>query len=202
MKRFLFPLLICLSTFFIILHAYPETILFKSGKPLRKIIKKNNDSIKVDVSDVALTYFFDDIESIDGVMLNRTEQSASGHQPRTAFSDESLLGNTKAEILSLLNDLGYPLESLPALEQELSAFLIRLNLPSLKQQAQQAKDSPVELKRLLETIRILFKQQGYLEYQYRQPLTRLLISSFGKGDLLAILDASSIDPKEKEQAKK
>ena len=47
---------------------YAETILLKSGKSVEgKLLEKTGKYIKIDFQGVPLTYFFDEIESIDGV---------------------------------------------------------------------------------------------------------------------------------------
>ena len=57
-------LLICLS---LPIFASAETILLKSGKTIEgKLIEKTNEYIKIDFQGVVLTYFFDEIESVDG----------------------------------------------------------------------------------------------------------------------------------------
>lgn len=47
--------------------SFAETVVFKSGKTIEaKIIEKTNKSIKVDIEGIPLTYYLEDIESIDG----------------------------------------------------------------------------------------------------------------------------------------
>jgi len=50
--------------------AFAERIALKSGKTIEgKIIKKTDKYIKVDISGVSLTYFMDQLESIDGKQI-------------------------------------------------------------------------------------------------------------------------------------
>ncbi len=65
-KRFLFILLLLTLCFPI--STFAETILLKSGKTVEgKLIEKTNNYIKIDFQGVSLTYYFDEIDSIDGV---------------------------------------------------------------------------------------------------------------------------------------
>jgi len=60
--------------------ALAETITLKSGEILEaEVIEKTNNSIKIDFYGVPLTYYFEDIESIDGqkVSLSRIESRVS-----------------------------------------------------------------------------------------------------------------------------
>ena len=46
---------------------YAETVILKSGKTVEgKLIEKTNMYIKIDLQGVPVTYFLDEIESIDG----------------------------------------------------------------------------------------------------------------------------------------
>ena len=64
-KVFIIPLLILNLCFPTIIFA--ETILLKSGKTVEgKLIKKTDEYIKIDFQGVSLTYFFDEIENING----------------------------------------------------------------------------------------------------------------------------------------
>ncbi len=196
-------LLIFAFFFFFGLCLYPETIRLKSGSEINTdIIERGTDYLKVDFEGITLTYSLDEIESIDGVTVSQPTQAAPSLTPQTASSTDALPSETKDAIRSILEDFRYPPESLPALEQELSAFLIKIDFPKLKQQARQAKSSPAELKGFLETIRGLFEQQGCLDSQQPRPLMKLLVNSFGREDILQVIEASPISPQEKEEAKR
>lgn len=55
---------------------FAETIVLKSGKSINvKIIERTDDYIKVDFHSVTLTYYFDEIASINGKHLDRAKQS-------------------------------------------------------------------------------------------------------------------------------
>ncbi|MFA7115273.1 MAG: hypothetical protein WC214_07445, partial [Candidatus Omnitrophota bacterium] len=50
---------------------FSENILLKSGENIQnKIIEKTDKYIKIDFSGIPLTYYWDDIESIDGIKIN------------------------------------------------------------------------------------------------------------------------------------
>jgi hypothetical protein len=49
-------------------YVFAETIITKSGKTIEgKLIEKTDKYIKIDFQGVPITYFLDEIESIDGV---------------------------------------------------------------------------------------------------------------------------------------
>jgi tetratricopeptide (TPR) repeat protein len=78
------------------LPCFCETIHFKNGKTIdAKILEKTSDSIKIDADGAALTYYFDDIDTIDGKKLE-----SSPKQPQ----DNAIAGNNKkTHILEILN---------------------------------------------------------------------------------------------------
>lgn len=66
-KRFM-PVLVILS---VAPFCFAETIYLKSGKIVEgKLIEKTDDYIKIDFQGVSLTYFLDEIEAIDGLKLD------------------------------------------------------------------------------------------------------------------------------------
>ena len=57
------------ATFFSFSSVFAETIVLKSGKTVEgKIIEKTNKYIKIESEGMALTYYADEIKSVDGVM--------------------------------------------------------------------------------------------------------------------------------------
>lgn len=55
---------------------FAETIILKSGRAIEApIIEKNDKSIKVDISGIHITYYFEDIESIDGNKIDKSSES-------------------------------------------------------------------------------------------------------------------------------
>ncbi|MDD5194137.1 MAG: hypothetical protein PHQ96_00475 [Candidatus Omnitrophica bacterium] len=63
-KEIILSLLIFL---FLPVHVFAETVILKSGNTVEgKIIEKTDKAIKVDISGIPITYYFEEIESIDG----------------------------------------------------------------------------------------------------------------------------------------
>jgi len=87
MKKIFFILFcLCLNS-----SLFAETIVLKSGKTVEaKIIEKNNDSIKVDLYGTSLTYYLEDIESIDGKSID-----AIDGQPKVNDRNQSQSSSTK-----------------------------------------------------------------------------------------------------------
>jgi tetratricopeptide (TPR) repeat protein len=57
---------------------FAENIVFKSGKTIEaKIIERSDKYIKIDLEGVDVTYFIDELESIDGKPVPKPESSAS-----------------------------------------------------------------------------------------------------------------------------
>jgi len=54
---------------------FAETILLKSGKTIEgKIVERTNESIKIDIEGIPITYYFNDIESIDGKSIQTPQK--------------------------------------------------------------------------------------------------------------------------------
>ncbi len=67
MEKKIFIALFFVITLWFATLTFAETIVLKSGKKVEgKIIAKTDEYIKIDFQGVPLTYFFDEIESIDG----------------------------------------------------------------------------------------------------------------------------------------
>ena len=73
------------------LVCFAETIVLKSGKTIEgKLIEKTDEYIKIDFQGVPLTYFFDEIESIDGKKLNEyTQETTSSQESKNIEETES-----------------------------------------------------------------------------------------------------------------
>ncbi len=70
---------------------FAETIVLKSGRTVEaKITEKNNDSIKVDFYGTVLTYYLEDIKSIDDKPINAIDS-----QLKTSGHNLSLSSNTQ-----------------------------------------------------------------------------------------------------------
>lgn len=81
-----------------ITSVFAETIVLKSGKTIEgKIINKTDKYIKMDISGIPITYYLDDIESIDGNRINSfvTIKTAGNVEPTTAAkSGEKIAGES------------------------------------------------------------------------------------------------------------
>ena len=54
---------------------FAETIILKSGKTVEgKLVEKTDKYIKIDFQGVPITYFFDDVESINGALISAVKQ--------------------------------------------------------------------------------------------------------------------------------
>ncbi|MCP4653285.1 MAG: tetratricopeptide repeat protein [Candidatus Omnitrophica bacterium] len=79
--------------------AYPETIKLKSGQVVEgEIVERNNESIKIDIEGLPLTYYLDDIESIDGKHIVV--------QSFISSSEEHIVSSIKKYV----DELGYDVE--------------------------------------------------------------------------------------------
>ncbi|MDD4183308.1 MAG: hypothetical protein PHT53_05765 [Candidatus Omnitrophica bacterium] len=57
------------------LFCFAESIVLNSGKTVTgKILEKTDKSIKVDVESIPVTYYFDEIKTIDGSVLSKQEE--------------------------------------------------------------------------------------------------------------------------------
>ncbi|MDD4954622.1 MAG: tetratricopeptide repeat protein [Candidatus Omnitrophica bacterium] len=73
MKTVICILLLVLAFF---APVYAETIVFKTGKTVEgKIVERNDKAIKVDIIGIPVTYYLNDIESIDGNKIMPVEQT-------------------------------------------------------------------------------------------------------------------------------
>jgi len=109
--------------------AYAETIILKSGKIVQgRLIEKTDKYIKIDFQGVPLTYFFDEVESINGEQL---ESSPEGKDVgiHVNISDPNIaIGYLKAAIkdnpsdFSAYNSLGMAYAKLNQLKDALGCF--------------------------------------------------------------------------------
>jgi tetratricopeptide (TPR) repeat protein len=89
-------IIIFLSVLFLIFPSYAETIKLKNGNTVRgRILEKSDRYIKVDIAGIPITYYFDEIESIDGQFLYIVPQASSlssyssSKQPQDIFKNVS-----------------------------------------------------------------------------------------------------------------
>ncbi|MDD5069207.1 MAG: tetratricopeptide repeat protein [Candidatus Omnitrophica bacterium] len=63
-------------------NSFGETIVLNSGKTVEgKIVQDNPEEIKFDVDGILITYYKDDIASIDGIAMNKEEDSSQEKDP-------------------------------------------------------------------------------------------------------------------------
>lgn len=94
-KKKLLILLLTISLCFPAL-IFAETIVLKSGKIVGgKIIEKTDKYIKIDRYGVPITYFFDEIDTIDGINLhkNTNELKEATNLTNNKFNEETSLSN-------------------------------------------------------------------------------------------------------------
>ncbi len=79
-------LLVAVSS--MVLPAHAETIKLKSGKTVEaKIIEKTSTSIKADVNGIPITYYFEEIDSIDGQFVFEKPAALAGKAPTKIFEE-------------------------------------------------------------------------------------------------------------------
>jgi len=196
------------KTFFIILllalpllFGYPETIKLKSGKIVESTIVERTDSyIKVDIAGIPITYYLDDIENIDGVSISKERKETSLSQ--TTGIESSSTDIDTDQIHKILKHLGYPESTWPAIEQELTVFLAKIDFPRLKKEAAQVKSNPEQLKNFISGVGRFIEREGCRDTQFPHPLIKLLVISLGTEDILQVIDNSLISPQEKERFRK
>jgi hypothetical protein len=70
-KGFLISVILLTTSVYFPILTYAETIILKSGKTIEgKLIEKTDKYIKIDFYGVPLTYYIDEIKSIDGVDIS------------------------------------------------------------------------------------------------------------------------------------
>ncbi|MFH1876587.1 MAG: tetratricopeptide repeat protein [Candidatus Omnitrophota bacterium] len=181
-----------------ILPCFSETIKLKSGKTVEtKIVEKTDSYIKVDIVGIPITYYLDEIESLDGIAPSKKIEATRLSQ--TTALDASSSGIDIAHIHRFLKELGYPEHTWSDIERELTAFLVKIDYPRLRQEAAQVKSNPEQLKQLVSEIGRLIKQEGCLNIQSLHPLIKLLITSLGTEDIFHVIETSPISPQKNEE---
>jgi tetratricopeptide (TPR) repeat protein len=182
--------------------AFGEIIILKSGKTIEsKILEKTDNSIKVDIEGVPITYYLDETQSIDGVSLNNNKTIQNNLSKITTKEIPANAIDTK-HIRRILQHLGYPENTWSAIEDGLIAFLNKIDFPKLKEEAEQVKSSPSQLKEFVAKIGGLIESGGYCNDQHPRPLIKLLINSLGNGDIFQVIDSTSLSSGEKETKKR
>lgn len=183
------------------LSVFAETIILKSGKKVdAQIIERTDKNIKVNLGGVTLTYYFDEIESIDGIAQGKEEKEIQ--LSSTATADLSSNGIDIEHIRRLLKELRYPEHCWSDIEKELVAFLTKINFSQLKNKAQYVKNNPSQLKDLLTEIGKLIEDQRRLVYPNPHPLLLALINSLAEENVIQLIESTPLSFEEKEKQDK
>lgn len=193
---------ISLLFLFVSLRLSAETIVLKTGKTIEsKILEKTDKNIKVDISGIPITYYLDEIKTIDG--LTPANATVKSQLSQTTAAEIPSNGTDINRIRKILKHLGYPEYTWPDIERELTAFLVKIDFLRLKQEAEYAKANPEQLKQFVIKIGSLIKQKGQMDVaSYSKVLIKLLVSSLGDEDIFRIIDTSPISQEEKEKSKR
>ncbi|MCX5681891.1 MAG: hypothetical protein NT079_06475, partial [Candidatus Omnitrophica bacterium] len=143
-------------------------------------MSRTDKDIEVNLSGMTITYYLDEVKSIDGEPVKRPteEKPLPKEVPQPSVADSIVdvhvvkKNATSENIPGLLKALGYPENTWPAIERELKAFLQKIDFPSLKIKVQEAKKNPEELKRFVSELGTSFNQQGCLNSQNPHPLIK------------------------------
>lgn len=99
-------ILLILCSFAVVSLSYAETIVLKNGKSIEgKVVEKTSDYIKLEIMEgVNSTYFFDDIQTIDGKPI---ESAAAVAQPLAVKSDnQETISVDKKDLLDKIKKAG------------------------------------------------------------------------------------------------
>jgi tetratricopeptide (TPR) repeat protein len=78
MKKITTAILVLISSLYFPKFSFAETLTLKSGNTVEgKVLEKTDKYIKIEFQDVPLTYFFDELQSIDGKPVNIKTQTAT-----------------------------------------------------------------------------------------------------------------------------
>ena len=88
LNSFRVMMFVLIGIIFVVYPVYAETIVFKSGAAIEgKLLEKTDKYIKIDFQGVPLTYFFDEIESIDEIkQVSSVETKKSSQENADASS--------------------------------------------------------------------------------------------------------------------
>jgi len=112
------------------------------------------------------------------------------------------IGQPQVQIGSLLQHLGYPENTWPAIEKDVNVLLTQIDFPKLKKEAALIKSDPLKLKDFVTKLGGLIEQGGYTQSHPPHPLIKLLTSSLVNDDISQVIFSSPISFWQKVDSKK
>ncbi len=106
------------------------------------------------------------------------------------------------QIHQILQHLGYPQSTWPAIDKGLTELLTKLDFAHLKQEASQVKSDPVKLKAFISKLGGLLEKEGCIDRNTPYPLVKLLTTSLASDDLSQVIFSSPISFFQKVDSKK
>ena len=196
MKNYLFSLLSL--SIFIVFSCHAEIIRLKNGKTIKaNIIEKTDKYIRIDFYGSKLTYYTEDIESID----KNDSENKQGKRGLSQTETIDIKSNTIdiERIHSMLKNMGYSQQNQSDIEKQLILFLNKIDFSQLKKKVDAGKHASLQLKRASSEISKLIRQQGYLNIQSPPPLINLLSSTIDKDNILSVIEENKISTQDKKR---
>mgnify|MGYP001300888446 CR=1 FL=1 len=192
------------ALFIVIILFYPscysETIKLKNDKIIdAEITEKADEYIKVNFHGVTLTYYVEDIISIDGIRPNKGIKKKLISQI-TPIDLSSIKIETE-HIQRLLRELDYPKHTWPEIERELIILLTKIDFPQLKQKVDLISSNPDKLSAYFAKLYEVLHDEGCFDIKQPHSLMKLLINGLGKDDIFSLINNSAITNNEKETLK-
>ncbi|MDD5583682.1 MAG: hypothetical protein PHV55_01315 [Candidatus Omnitrophica bacterium] len=78
-----------IASFYFLIPVFAETVVLKSGKTVEgKILEKTDKHLKIEISGVGITYYLDEIESIDGQKTLASSETIAPSSKNSAASSQ------------------------------------------------------------------------------------------------------------------
>ena len=105
-------------------NVFAESIVLKSGKTVEgRLIEKTNKYIKIDFQGVLLTYFLDEIESIDGAKINSVVSNDINNQHSGITKENNISSTDLSADLTQNKEASFDLEKANEVYKEGLVFL-------------------------------------------------------------------------------